>query len=250
MNAWLGKVAVVTGASGGIGLAISKALASYGIRVIGLARRMEKLTEASAMIGQYLFHPIECDIKVEDEILNTFKYIEEHFGGVDILVNNAGIFNRSYIIDSDTTEFQDVINTNLMAPAILAREAMNSIKKRNARGHIINISGTPGLYLQAVTVPIGMYGPSKYGLKALGIELRHEIALAELNIKLTTISPGFVQSDMLKDLYEFLNLSEDGFLKDTDIADTVIYVLGTPESVEIAEITVLVQGKGSNAIVG
>ena len=166
------------------------------------------------MIGQYLFHPIECDIKVEDEILNTFKYIEEHFGGVDILVNNAGIFSLSYVMESDSMECQDLINTNLMAPAILAREAMNSMRKRQSRGHIINISDIAGLYLEAISIPMGMYGPSKYALQALGIELRHEISAAALDIKITTISPGYVRTDMLKRLYTYMNVSPDTLLKD------------------------------------
>ncbi|XP_068987464.1 farnesol dehydrogenase-like [Bombus flavifrons] len=248
MNYWSGKVAIVTGASAGIGLAISKELAKYGINVIGLARKMDKLVDAASMIGQN-FLPLQCDITDEEEILITFKFIEEQFGGVDILVNNAGIINFRRVMESEADEIQNVINTNLIAPAILAREAMNSMKKRDARGHIINISGTPGLYLEAVSVPMGMYGPSKYGLKALGIELRHEIAQAKLNIKVTTISPGYVQTDLLEELYDFLKVPLDNLLKDTDVAETVISVLGTSKMVEISEIVVLPQGMGSNPVV-
>ncbi|XP_033180066.1 farnesol dehydrogenase isoform X4 [Bombus impatiens] len=184
MNYWSGKVAIVTGASRGIGLAISKELAKYGINVIGLARSMDELVEASLMIGEYFF-PFQCDVTDEDEILVAFKFIEEKFGGVDILVNNAGIINYIHVMDSETDEIHNVINTNLIAPTIFAREAMNSIRKRDARGHIINISGTPGLYLEAESVPMGMYGPSKCGLRALGVELRREIAQSKLNIKVT-----------------------------------------------------------------
>ncbi|XP_050575915.1 farnesol dehydrogenase-like [Bombus affinis] len=231
MNYWSGKVAVVTGASGGIGLAISKKLVNHGIKVIGLARRMHKLVEAATIIGEHKFFPIECDLTEEGQIRRTFKWIEENFGGFDILVNNAGIFSLSYVMDSQIEEYRNVVNTNLIAPTILAREAMN-----------------PGLYLEAMNIPMGMYGPSKYGLRALGIELRHEVAMAKLKIKITTISPGFVQTDMLKPLYKFMNISPGRLLKDTDIAETVVCVLGTPGTVEISDITVLPQGLGSNAV--
>ena len=91
MNRWTGKVAVVTGSSGGIGLAISKALASHGIKVVGLARRIDKLHEAAAGIGKDKFFPIECDVTKEEDILKVFKWIDERFGRLDILVNNAGV---------------------------------------------------------------------------------------------------------------------------------------------------------------
>ncbi|XP_033180067.1 farnesol dehydrogenase-like [Bombus impatiens] len=98
MNYWSGKVAIVTGASRGIGLAISKELAKYGINVIGLARSMDKLLEAAALIAEHTFFPIQCDITEEEQILSAIKWIEEKFGGVDILVNNAGLFSFSYVM--------------------------------------------------------------------------------------------------------------------------------------------------------
>ncbi|XP_043583442.1 farnesol dehydrogenase-like isoform X2 [Bombus pyrosoma] len=184
MNCWSEKIAVVTGASQGIGLAISKELARYKIKVIGLARGMVKLMEVAATIGQY-FVPLECDIMEEDEILSTFKLIEENFGGVDILVNNAATCSLAHIMESEEDEIEDIVKTNLIAPAILARKALNSMRKRGTRGHIINISGTPGLYFEAENIPMGMYGPTKYGLRVLGTVLRHEIAISKLNVKVT-----------------------------------------------------------------
>ncbi|XP_050496281.1 farnesol dehydrogenase-like isoform X4 [Bombus huntii] len=247
MNYWSGKVAIVTGASRGIGLAISKELAKYGINVIGLARSMDELVETSLMIGEYFF-PFQCDVTDEDEILVAFKFIEEKFGGVDILVNNAGIINYIHVMDSETDEIHNVINTNLIAPAILAREAIQSMRRRYAAGHIINITGITGLYCEAVSVPMGIYGPSKFGLKGLGIELRHEISQYKLKIKVTTINPGFVRTDMSKQLNSFMKVSPEVLLNDRDIADAVIYALGTPKSVEISEITVLPHCLGSDAI--
>ena len=98
MNRWTGKVAVVTGSSGGIGLAISKALASHGIKIVGLGRRIDKLQDITAEIGKDKFFPIECDVTIEEDILKVFKWIEEKFGRLDILVNNAGVLSSTPIL--------------------------------------------------------------------------------------------------------------------------------------------------------
>ncbi|XP_033299784.1 farnesol dehydrogenase-like [Bombus bifarius] len=242
MNRWIGKVALVSGSSGGIGLAISKALATHGIKIVGLGRRIDKLQDATAEIGKDKFFPIECDATNEQDILKVFKWIDEKFGRLDILVNNAGVLSPTPIIDSKTEEYRRVIDTNLIAPAIFAREAVKAMKKCNAYGHIINISSIAGLHLEAIAVPIGMYGPSKYGLRALGIELRHEIIAAKLNVKITNISPGAVMTDMIKSVQDVV--SNNFILKAEDIAEAVIYALGTPETVEIPEITVIAHGTG------
>ncbi|XP_050575862.1 farnesol dehydrogenase-like isoform X2 [Bombus affinis] len=247
MNRWTGKVAVVTGSSGGIGLAISKALASHGIKIVGLGRRIVKLQDITAEIGKDKFFPIECDVTKEEDILKVFKWIDEKFGRLDILVNNAGVVCVKPIIDSKTEEYRKLIDTNLIAPAIFAREAVKSMKKRNACGHVINISSIAGLHLESIAIPLGMYGPSKYGLRALGIELRHEINAAKLNIKITNISPGAVITDMIRSIRNALHITDDYALKDADIAEAVIYALGTPETVEIPEITIISHGTGTSS---
>ncbi|XP_050496263.1 farnesol dehydrogenase-like isoform X14 [Bombus huntii] len=242
MNRWSGKIAVVTGSSSGIGLAISTALVSHDIKVVGLGRRKDKLRDAAAEIGKDKFFPIECDVTNEEDILKVFKWIDEKFGRLDIVVNNAGVVCVTPIIDSKTEEYRRVIDTNLIAPAIFAREAVKAMKKCNACGHIINISSIAGLHLEGIAIPIGMYGPSKYGLRALGIQLRHEIIAAKLNVKITNISPGAVMTDMVRSVRDVV--SNNFILKVGDIAEAVIYALGTPETVEIPEITVIAHGTG------
>ncbi|XP_076249709.1 farnesol dehydrogenase-like [Calliopsis andreniformis] len=243
MERWAGKVAIVTGASTGIGAATSKALVNHAVKVVGLARRKDKLEELVAVLGKNHFYPFECDVKKEENILKAFKWIESELGGADILINNAGVSTRSPIIETPTEKYRDVIDVNLIAPAIFAREFTQSIKKRNAKGHIININSVAGHFAEAIHKPFGMYTASKYGLRALTTEIRHEIILAKLNIKVSSISPGPVLTDMLMNLVEVSKevLEKLPMLRDQNIADAVITTLKTPENVEIQEIVIMPQ---------
>lgn len=97
MERWLGKLAVVTGASSGIGEAISKALVANGLNVLGLARREDKLKELTELNNSSTgkFHFMKCDLYNESDILKAFNFAESNFGGVHVLVNNAGTIRSS-----------------------------------------------------------------------------------------------------------------------------------------------------------
>nr|XP_003705303.1 PREDICTED: dehydrogenase/reductase SDR family member 11-like [Megachile rotundata] len=237
MDRWNGKVAIVTGASSGIGEATAAALVKKGVKVVGLARRVEKLQELGKKLGKDKFHSIQCDVRKEEDILKAFQWTEKELGGVDILVNNAGVAVHSQILESPTEEYYKVIDTNLIAPAVCAREAVKSLKKRGSPGHIININSIAGHFAESIHLPLGMYCPSKYGLTALGSELRHELIAGELKIKVTSISPGAVKTDMITGVLP-PNIKIP-ILEAEDIAAAVVYALETPERVEIPEITII-----------
>lgn len=100
MNRWEGKVAIVTGASAGIGAAVAEKLAKAGVVVVALARRLNRLEELSANLegaGGKLY-PRQCDVTKEEELLEVFEWVNAELGGVDILVNNAGVGAFSKII--------------------------------------------------------------------------------------------------------------------------------------------------------
>ncbi|XP_076664773.1 farnesol dehydrogenase-like [Andrena cerasifolii] len=245
MDRWNKKVAIVTGASSGIGAATAKTLVNHGVIVVGIARRLDKLQELTATLGKGKFYPVQCDIRKEEDILKVFQFVEEELGGADVLINNAGVSTLMPIIDSQTEEYRKILETNLLGPTICAREFSQSIRKRNVPGHIININSIVGLYAEAVMIPLGLYTASKYGLRALGTELRHEMMQAKLPIKITNISPGAVLTPMLSCLIKTEHdLSRLNPLQDKDLADAVVYALGTPERVEIHEITVATNNVG------
>lgn len=98
MHRWRGKVAIVTGASAGIGAAIAKALPSHDIKVVGLARNIEKLEKLADELGRDKFFPIKCDVTKEEDILKACKWVEKELGGADILINNAGVVQLNALI--------------------------------------------------------------------------------------------------------------------------------------------------------
>ncbi|XP_076647174.1 farnesol dehydrogenase-like [Halictus rubicundus] len=242
MDRWAGKVAVVTGASAGIGAAISEDLVKNSVKVVGLARRKEKLQELSDALDKDKFFPFVCDLTNEDDIVKAFKWVQEKFGGADILINSAGVSYLLPIIESKLDDYRKVLDTNVIAPAICAREFVSSAKKRNIAAHIINISGMAGHNAEIISMPIGMYAASKYALTALAVELRHELSATD--IKVTNISPGAVGTDMLKNLITDPNIYEKiPTLKDHDVSDAVMYALGTPPNVEIHDLIISIRDK-------
>lgn len=92
MNRWEGKIAVVTGASAGIGVAIVEALAKAGVHVVALARRVQRIEQLSAALkdAKGTVYPKRCDLSKEEDISTTLKWVENKLGGIDILINNAG----------------------------------------------------------------------------------------------------------------------------------------------------------------
>lgn len=98
MERWNGKVAIVTGASAGIGEAIARSLVFHGLNVLGLARREDRLQKLSQDLKQSkgTFYYLRCDVENEEDILKAFAFVNDKFGSVDILINNAGIVRESF----------------------------------------------------------------------------------------------------------------------------------------------------------
>lgn len=149
MEKWVGKIAVVTGASVGIGEQIVKDFAKNGITVVGLARRPEKIEEFAAALGETpgKIHAYKCDVSDRDSIKAAFQWIQEKFGYVHILVNNAGIGRNKTILSSDlddAEDFDEVIKTNFNGLIHVTRHAFVLMKKSDDYGIIVNINSIVG----------------------------------------------------------------------------------------------------------
>ncbi|ERL93235.1 hypothetical protein D910_10531 [Dendroctonus ponderosae] len=238
LGRFVGKVAVVTGASAGIGEAIAKLLVRNGVMVAGVARRAESVREhAKKLLGERgVLHAYQCDLTKQDEILRTFKKITTELGPISILINNAGVLKVSGIIDGDIEKWKAVIDTNVMAVATGIREAVASMKAHNIKGHIININSTAGHTV--LDFPnAGFYPASKFAVTALTESVRLEINREKLPIKITSLSPGYVETDIVKVAFTEVSGSNSWEkitvkgLHARDIADAALYVLSTPEHI-------------------
>ncbi|KAJ3629017.1 hypothetical protein MTP99_013441 [Tenebrio molitor] len=245
MDRWKGKVAIVTGASAGIGAAIAKQLVEEGLQVVGLARRSERVEElAKKLQGQKgKLYAIKADISKEEDILEAFKWTSDNVGPVHILVNNAGIVQQTNLIEGDTEKWKKTFDTNVMGLCVATREAVKIMKAEKIDGHIIHINSIAGH-----TVPnypgLNVYPASKYAVTALTETLRQELNHLGLKIKITSVSPGTVDTEIIQTNNFVINSKFVEKMKKTpklnaeDVADSVLYVLSTPRHVQIHELTI------------
>lgn len=181
MDKWAGKVAVVTGASAGIGAAICVEFAKNGLTVVGLARRKNRIEQLAAD-NKVKIHALECDVTNPTSIDNVFAEIEKKFGAVDVLVNNAGTFRKALLLDLAVPD-QDLnvtIETNLKGLIQCTRRAFKTMKEQPL-GYIININSVAG-HLSAGALPpdfgLNIYGATKHAVTQTTEVTRLEIAAA------------------------------------------------------------------------
>lgn len=192
------RVAIVTGASRGIGRAIATRLAKDGRHVVCVARSEGPLNELVAEIQAAGGHATAktCDISNTESITKLVESTHEELGRLDILVNNAGITRDNLILRMSDQEWDDVINTNLKSVFVACRAAARPMM-RGKFGRIVNIASTSGL--------IGNSGQANYAAAKSGLTGFTKTIARELGgkgITANTIAPGFIQTDMTKDLPE------------------------------------------------
>ena len=190
-----GKVALVTGASSGIGERFARVLAGAGARVVLVARRRDRLERLAAELDGAV--PVACDLSARDQLHLPVEKTIEVCGRVDIVVNNAGIESSAPAVDEDVDRFEMVLDVNLLAPFVLARTAARDMLARGEGGSIINIASILGL-VGVGRIPQAAYAASKGGLVNLTRELAAQWATS--GIRVNTIAPGFFPSELTTQL--------------------------------------------------
>ncbi len=198
MNSLDGRIALVTGASQGLGRACALALAKAGAHVALAARNASKLAEVAAEIETAGGHatPFEMDLANEDSIKAATKAVIAHFGKIEILVNNGGITRDNLMLRMKLADWNAVLNTNLTG-AFLLTQAVSSSMLKARWGRIINISSVVGETGQAGQAN---YAASKAGLIGLTMSLARE--LASRNITVNAVAPGYISTPMTDVLNE------------------------------------------------
>jgi 3-oxoacyl-[acyl-carrier protein] reductase len=220
-----GRVAVVTGASQGIGRACALKLASCGAHVALIARNQQNLEALAQKIGSDRVGtdvhvralPVTADVGSEDQIKTAFKTILSELGKIDILVNNAGITRDQLIMRMKRADWDAVMNTNLTSAYLCTQQAISSMLKQRW-GRIINITSVFGQMGQAGQAN---YASSKAGLIGLTMAVAREVG--SRNITCNAVAPGFIETAMTS------SLSDE--LKQSALKVIPLGRVGTPEEV-------------------
>jgi len=191
-----GRVALVTGASQGIGRACGLVLAGAGAKIALCARNQQKLDELAAEIAAQGGEAaaFKIDVGSEDEIKTGVQAIVARFGKIDILVNNAGVTRDQLVMRMKRAEWDEVLNTNLTGPFLLTRAVIGSMLKQRW-GRIVNITSIFGQIGQAGQAN---YAASKAGLIGLTMAVAREVA--SRNITVNAVAPGWIDTAMTSGL--------------------------------------------------
>jgi len=227
------KVAVVTGASSGLGRAFAIALVQKGAHVYGLARRVERLNALRDELGPR-FHPIACDVTRPNDVEAAFQRVIREAGRLDILINNAGLGKMGPVDELSLEDWDVQMNTNLRGVFLCTRAAVPQMKKQNAEtgfgGHIINIASVAGL----IGNPnLSAYNATKFGVRGFSEAIMKE--LRDHGIKVTCVYPGSVAT-------EFFEVSgmrgADRPVTPEQVAQTILHILETDDNYLISEVVI------------
>ncbi len=210
------------------------------MHVVTCARRLEHLRSLQAELGnagERVF-PIRADLRQEGDIEALFATIRERWGGVDVLINNAGLGHKAPLISGDTESWRDMLEVNVLALCICTREAIADMRRREVAGHVIHISS-----IAAHRVPkgSGVYSATKYAVRSLTEGLRQELREIGSPVRVTAISPGFVETEFAAQYHKSEEAARKTYgrypvLQPGDVAAAVCYVLEQPPHVQVHDI--------------
>lgn len=152
--------------------------------MVGLSRRKERLDEMSKKFTDKKFYGIKTDIRDEEEILNAFKWVKENLGPISILVNCAGLIKNITLLNGSTSDFKNVLDTNVLGLTIATREAVQDMRANSIDGHVIHINSVDGHYVPHIP-NMNIYAASKFAVTALTETLRQEFNTIKSKIKIT-----------------------------------------------------------------
>lgn len=244
----INKVALVTGASSGIGAATAKALAANGIKVGLAARRRDKLVklqqEIAAAGGEAIV--LEMDVTRPASVKAGVEELVNTFGTIDILLNNAGIMPLSDVEALKVEEWNSMIDVNIKGVLHTTAAVLPYLKAQNS-GHIINLSSIAG---RKVFKGLAIYCATKFAIAAFSDGLRMEVA-PKYKIRVTNLQPGAVATELYDQITDpaYRQAMDDlskqmTFCRAEDIANSVLYAIEQPEHVNIAEIFILPTEQG------
>lgn len=237
----MGKTAIITGASSGIGQAAAKELANKGFSVMLAARREDRLVELKKEIeeagGQASYKV--TDVTSAAEMKALAEATIEQFGGIDVMLNNAGLMPLSFLNKLKIDEWDQMVDVNIKGVLYGIAAVLPHMEERK-EGHIINISSVAG---HDVTKGSAVYSGTKFAVRAITEGLRQELDPA-MNIRATIVSPGAVTTELAETITDedilsaFSNGPAMEFLQAEDIARAIGYAVEQPAHVDVNEILI------------
>lgn len=240
---------LVTGASSGFGKAICQKLIADGYKVIGAARRVDKLSELARQLDDN-FLPFQLDVTKKDAVENLLLSLPDKFKPIDILINNAGLaLGMEPAYEANYADWEIMVNTNIIGLIHLTRIILPEMVKRNS-GYIINLGSTAGNYAYQGG---NVYGATKAFVKQFSANLRTD--LLGKKIRVTNIEPGLCGNT------EFSNVRFHGngkqaaavyqgveFIKPEDIANTVSWLVNSPKHFNVNNIEIMPTAQASGGL--
>lgn len=236
----MGEIILVTGASAGFGQAICHRLVAEGHRVIGAARRLDKLTALQEELGTAFF-PLQMDVTEPSQVDHALASLPKAWERIDVLVNNAGLaLGLAPAHEAELTDWLTMIQTNIIGLTYLTRQILPQMVERND-GYVINMGSTAG------TVPYpgaNVYGASKAFVKQFSLNLRAD--LAGKKIRVSNIEPGLCEGTEFSsvrfkgDEERVEALYRDAHaIQPEDIANTVAWLIQQPKHVNVNRIEIM-----------
>ena len=230
-----GRVAVITGASSGIGEATARALAGAGYRVALLARRADRIQALADELGDSAL-AIEADVTDRDSLVAAAQRVQDELGGADVLVNNAGVMLLGPFISDQRAEQRQQVEVNLLGAMTATEVFLDQL--RDGGGDLVNVSSVAGRFAWSGGAA---YHATKWGLNGWSEALRQEL---QPDIRVIVVEPGAVATELAGHItHEETREGIEAFVASTairpeDIAEVVAFAVTRPQSVSLSEILV------------
>jgi NADP-dependent 3-hydroxy acid dehydrogenase YdfG len=231
-----GRVAVITGASSGIGAATARALAADGHRVALLARRVDRIQALAGELGDGAI-AIEADVTDRDALVTAAQRVKHELGGADVLVNNAGVMLLGPFSSEQRADYRQMIEVNLLG-AITTTEVFLDQLRADGGGDLVNISSVAG---RTARPSNGVYAATKWGINGWSESLRQEL---QPDIRVTVVEPGAVGTELTDHItHAATKEATEAYVKDLaivpeDIAEVIAFAVSRPRRMTLNEILV------------
>jgi NADP-dependent 3-hydroxy acid dehydrogenase YdfG len=234
------RVAVITGASSGIGEATARALAADGHRLALLARRADRIQALAAELGDQAI-AIEADVTERDSITAAAARVQAELGGADILVNNAGVMLLAPFSSDQSDETRQMVEVNLLGAMTATDVFLDQL--RDGEGDLVNISSVAG---RVAGPGSSVYNATKWGLGGWSEALRQEL---QPDIRVTIIEPGAVATELTDHIthaetkQHAEQMYDDNAISARDVAEVIAFAIARPHHVSLNEVLIRPTGQ-------